>query len=115
VKAAIEVKRKDRNYYCSADPSEMSDEQWIKRINAAKLLSDLFGELSTNRVPYKKVIHSVDLTRWLLEHSPQDLREVADLLANALCLTAAPSEAETRRIRTSTVAAALGVTSLQQN
>jgi len=84
VTAAIEARRADRKYYCSADPSEMMEENWVKRINAAVLLSNIFGELSENRVAYDKVVHGAELTRWLIQHSPQDLREVADLLAMVL-------------------------------
>jgi hypothetical protein len=80
VVAAITTKRTDRKYYCSADPSEMSEENWVKRIHAAVLLSDVFSELSENRVAYDKVVHGVELARWLIQHSPDDLREVADLL-----------------------------------
>jgi hypothetical protein len=77
---AIEGKRADRKYYCSADASEMGEENWAKRIHAAMLLGDIFGELSENRVRYDKVIHGVELTRWVIQHSPDDLREVADLI-----------------------------------
>jgi hypothetical protein len=81
VSAAIEARRRDRKYYCSADPTEMSDGQWFRHIHAAVVLSEIFNELSEKTVSYDKVIHSVELTRWLIEHSPEDLREVADLLA----------------------------------
>jgi hypothetical protein len=76
----IEARRGDRKYYCSGDATGMSDENWLKRIHAAVLLSEIFSELSEKRVAYDKAAHGVELTRWLIQHAPQDLREIADLL-----------------------------------
>jgi hypothetical protein len=87
VRHAIDVKPGERRYYCTYDPddpNERSDELWLYRIDAAAVLRDIFGELSTNQVRYDKVKHSTDLTRWIVENAPQDLQEVADLLARVL-------------------------------
>ncbi len=84
VNAAIETKRREQRYYCTPEPNERADEMWRRRIDAAGLLGDIFGEVSENRVRYDKVKHSADLTRWIVENSPGDLREVADLLAGVL-------------------------------
>ncbi len=48
------------------------------------MLKDIFNELSETRVAFNKVEHSVALTDWILEHSPEVLREIADLLESAL-------------------------------
>ncbi len=84
VRAAIDARRGERRYYCIDDPNERVDEMWSRRIDAAVLLKDIFGELSENRVRYDKVKHSTELTRWIIENSPDDLREVADLLKGVL-------------------------------
>jgi hypothetical protein len=81
VRAAIGSRRKDRKYYCTADSDEMSDERWFKHVHAAVLLSDIFSDLSEKRVAYDKVVHSVALTRWLIDNSPGDLKELSDMLA----------------------------------
>lgn len=53
-------------------------------IDAPKLLNDLFLELSENRLSYNKVEHSLALTEWLLAHTPEELKELAELLDKVL-------------------------------
>ncbi|NMO18715.1 AAA family ATPase [Pyxidicoccus fallax] len=53
-------------------------------VDAPKLLSDLFSELSEARLEYNKVEHSVAITEWLLEHKREALQEIADLLKTRL-------------------------------
>lgn len=84
VTSAIETKRAERKYFCSAHSSEMSAENWLKYINGAKVLIDIFRDVSENRVEYDKVVHGAQLTRWLVQHSPDDLREVAELVADVV-------------------------------
>lgn len=57
---------------------------WLADVDAAKLLKDLFEDLSESRVVYDKVVHGVALTRWLCENAPEDLREIADLIEERL-------------------------------
>ncbi len=57
---------------------------WLAEVDAAKLLKDLFADLSETRVAYDKVVHGVALTRWLCENAPEELREVADLIEGRL-------------------------------
>jgi hypothetical protein len=61
-----------------------SEAVWLQDVNGARVLTDLFGELTEQRVPYDKVRHGVALTDWLLEHAPDALRELGDLLSRAL-------------------------------
>jgi hypothetical protein len=84
VSKAIEARRRERQYYCAADPSQMTDENWSEHIHAAGLLRDLFSDLSETRVTYDKIEHGVELTRWIIEHRPENLREIADLLVMTL-------------------------------
>jgi predicted ATPase len=57
---------------------------WLGEVHGAKLLADLFSQLSEHRVTYDKVRHGVALTDWILVHVPDDLREVGDLVERAL-------------------------------
>lgn len=59
-------------------------EQWLPCAHGAKLLEAVFDELSNGREPYRKLPHGEKLTRWLLEHDPEQLREVADVLEQFL-------------------------------
>ncbi len=74
-----EVKR--HKYFSS---SSFDEDRWRDSIHGAKLLERLFSELSETRVSYQKTEHSVRLTEWIAEHSPEDLRELADLLGDIL-------------------------------
>lgn len=56
------------------------------KVDAAKLLKRLFAKLSDSRVQYQKTKHGPLLTEWLVENSPSDLKELADLIARALSL-----------------------------
>lgn len=57
---------------------------WLAEVNAARLLKDLFDDLSESRVEYDKIAHGTALTRWLCENKPEDLQEVAELLREQL-------------------------------
>lgn len=56
----------------------MSD--WLVRVNAPKMLRDLFAEVPPHPEQYRKTSDSVALTDWLLQNSPEDLRPIAELL-----------------------------------
>lgn len=57
---------------------------WNEYGDAAKLLYDLFSHFSGTQVEYSKTTHSVLITDWLVDNSPGDLQEIADLLAGIL-------------------------------
>ena len=68
-------------------PTERADitsKNWVENVNGAKLLRDLFAQLSENREEFHKTIHSVQLTEWLIENNPNSLAEVKDFLASIL-------------------------------
>ena len=44
------------------------------------MLERLFKELSGQRVVYEKIPYSIDLTKWLVDNAPEDLREIANLI-----------------------------------
>ncbi|EDX71740.1 RecF/RecN/SMC N terminal domain protein [Coleofasciculus chthonoplastes PCC 7420] len=72
------------------DSKEFQDEKlknsdWVDQtINAAKLLKDLFSELSENRIEFRKTRHSLKLTEWLLEHEPEQMIELAEFLQKVI-------------------------------
>jgi len=72
--------------------SDLDDKNWLINCNAAKLLTDLFAELTDSKVPFHKITHSVALTTWLIEHQPLHLEElvahVAGLVDSAPAKTA---------------------------
>jgi len=82
VQNLLEAKRGNRQYFCGTPETISTD--WIRCINGAKALEDVFSELSENRVSYDKMTHSVAITEWLLEHHPDEFRELADFLISVL-------------------------------
>ncbi len=78
----IEEKRSRQDYF---RPLQVSNtETWTENIHAAKLLQDVFAELSVGRVIYRKVEHGLALTEWLIEHSSHELQELSDILVGVL-------------------------------
>ena len=60
------------------------DDQWTENVNGALLLIDLFESLSAGKVRFEKTVHSPMLTKWLLENSAEELRELSDLIKSVL-------------------------------
>jgi len=83
VEAWLDARRRDVKYFDPL-PVVQTPGAWRINVHGAKLLTDLFSQLSEQRVSYDKVRHGVALTDWLLEHAPDDLQEVAQLIGEAL-------------------------------
>ena len=65
------------------EPTERADitnKTWLENVNGAKLFRDLFAGLSGNREEYRKTVHSVQLTEWLIRNKPDSLGEMKELL-----------------------------------
>ncbi|HEY0607038.1 MAG TPA: hypothetical protein VGD58_29230, partial [Herpetosiphonaceae bacterium] len=80
----LELHRWDKRYIGNVDPSTKDITLWIKTVHGARILEDLFKELSENRINYDKIAHGVLLTTWIIEHTPLDLEEVGKMLKNIL-------------------------------
>lgn len=59
-------------------------EYWIRKVDSAKLLDALFNELSEHRYIYDKVAYSIELTNWVIENAPDELKELVVLLERVL-------------------------------
>ncbi len=83
VQAWIDQHKGEQKYYWSQPPGS---EMWQIHIHGAKFLDALFCDLTETRVNYKagKVRYSAALTEYLIEHAPDDLRELANLLQSKL-------------------------------
>ncbi len=86
VEGWLECNRWESKYFGNRKVSESArtNEVWLEKVHAAKLLEDLFEYLSGTRVTYRKVIHGTALTRWLLRNEPETLRELAQLIVGRL-------------------------------
>jgi len=75
----------DKKYYDSnLCEAERTGEGWMRDVHGAKLLETIFKEFSELRIEYDKVKYGVALTEWILENTPTDLTEVANVIATKL-------------------------------
>jgi len=88
VREWFERNRWDPRYF-EAVPAERTHDVWLREVRGAEVLEQLFSQLSEQRVAYDKVRHGVALTDWLLEHAPDDLRDLAELIEGVLDARAA--------------------------
>jgi hypothetical protein len=74
---------KKRIYFC---PKSKLKEPWVEHVKASKLLSALFTHFSNTTLDYeeRKVTYGVMLTRWILEHTPDTFKEIAELVSDLL-------------------------------
>lgn len=61
-----------------------SSDDWFKKADAARMLDEMFSDLSATRVCYDKVKHGVKLTEWIIRNSPADFAELAAFLSPLL-------------------------------
>lgn len=71
--------------YITANHAKGQDAfNWLRHCNGAKILKDLFSELSNHTLTFDKIRHSVLLCDWIIENSFDDLKEIQDLLIKSL-------------------------------
>lgn len=79
--------------YFHGAPAAWGTAEWTQRVNGAKLLHDLFTELSDTRVAFDKVKHGLALTRYLIRNPTHALSELADMLKGIALKAAVPAQA----------------------
>ncbi len=75
---------KDKYFEKKVEEDSRTGRIWLSDVHGAKLLKDLFQDLSETRVSYDKVVHGSALTRWLCDEAPEDLQELARLIKERL-------------------------------
>jgi len=63
-----------------AHPLTPSSDSWLRSVHAAKVMHDLFLELTNSRVEYQKVEHGLQLTRYLIQHPTPAIKNLATML-----------------------------------
>ncbi|OKH35014.1 hypothetical protein NIES2101_38085 [Calothrix sp. HK-06] len=76
----IKDKSCDKKYIDEKIATASNQPQWLEHVHGAKVLEDIFSNLSDNRVCFDKVKHGVLLTEWIINNAPSDLEEVAELI-----------------------------------
>lgn len=59
---------------------EIANAEWLKKIDAALLLSDCFADLTANRTEFRKTRDTVALSNYLLANKPEQLKGLADYI-----------------------------------
>jgi hypothetical protein len=83
VRSVIELNLDDATNYCKREKPNVPADR-LRTVHGARVLEHVFSKLSATRVKYEKSTHGALLTEWLVEHAPEDLLEIADLLAGIL-------------------------------
>lgn len=63
---------------------DVTGPEWLRTVDGANLLLDLFQDLSGARHIYNKTDHSVQLTEWLIKNDPGVLQELKTFLVEIL-------------------------------
>jgi hypothetical protein len=72
----------DARYEASKEwTSHLEDEDWLRMVHGGKLLKNLFEEVTSTRLFYDKVVHSVRLTEWLLRADNNGLNELVEYVS----------------------------------
>jgi hypothetical protein len=77
VQAFIDNCTDDSGYF-----KPLEKERGIEWIRADALLKKLFWNVAG--LEYRKTTHSVELTQWLIDHAPEKLSEVAEMIQGVL-------------------------------
>lgn len=72
--------------YVRGHRDDQSMNTWLMHVDGAEFMRALFRDFSGNTHEYDKVSHGIQLTKWLIQNSPEDLQEMAELIIKALKL-----------------------------
>lgn len=72
--------------------SMVPKEVWLREVHGADLLKALFDHFSEGTVEYRKTEHGPQLTRWLCENEPENLKELAHFIAEQIDRNQRPQE-----------------------
>ena len=78
----LEDNKHNGKYYKHVESS--GDVPWTENVNGSLLLTDLFDGLSGGKVWFDKIDHSSKLTKWILENSADELRELSNLIESVI-------------------------------
>jgi hypothetical protein len=72
------IKANGRDPKYKADADEPFSARWLNEVDAPRLLEELFQGLSEAREIYRKPLHSVQMTRWLIANDRPFLDELVE-------------------------------------
>jgi hypothetical protein len=85
VKEWLDEHRWDQKYmHKRYEDAEKNDEIWLKYVDGATLLKDIFKALFGSVNVFNKMTHGIALTKWLIENKPDELSDIADMIEKLL-------------------------------
>lgn len=63
---------------------DVQNPEWLKVVDGARLLSDIFATVTEHRVEYRKTRDGISLLKWLLEKEPASLDGLSDFIGKIL-------------------------------
>jgi len=91
VLSILETSISNQGYYC--DKKVPPDREGrISTVHGKNVLKNIFSGLSEKRVEYREVEHGLALTEWLLANTPQELKEISELMKKRLASDASSSD-----------------------
>lgn len=58
--------------------------EWLNNVDAARLLIDLFSDISSSKESYDKMQHSIAITEWLISNRKEELKELLGFLSSII-------------------------------
>jgi len=74
----------------------LEDSAWLKAVDAANLLKDLFSQISENKLEYSKRIHSFEITKEALRLDPSRLTDLIDFVHQLTRLSLEETDMQTK-------------------
>ncbi len=84
IEQLIYKNRCNKKYSDITGTGGLNENDWVSSIHGAKLLDDIFKQLSNSRHNYEKIEHGIALTTWILENEHEELEEVANLISQQI-------------------------------
>ena len=92
VEAALKAAAAQRPLLITEWSNDISDADWLARVNAANLIASVCGTLSEHRAPFAKKDDSLFLLRHIIEHKRVRLRPLQDYVSNLVAAVAPVEE-----------------------
>ncbi len=90
VELALRAAAAERPFHVPEWKDDITDVDWLTRVDAAKIIASICGTLSEHRAPFVKKDDSLFLLRHILEHDPAQLGALHDYVTS-LVAAVAPS------------------------
>lgn len=82
---------RDRKYEANSFSGDYRDINWLKAVDAAKLLHDLFAYVTDGRLEYRKTKHSKEILAFLVDVCSPDIQELIEFVEDLVGMSGAKS------------------------